>query len=124
VESRQILAIVAMFVFIAAGGLLAGLGNILFNPRSEPPRPVITSKDLRTGWVNGGFRIWVDVTVHNIGGPGTVTVAARVALGNADWDQQRTIYLQHNEEKSLTFTFTEFWGWDSERGIWDVWIVQ
>jgi len=55
--------------------LVYGLGGVMQGfQRVQPPSVRVTSKNLRTGTIGLEYVAWVDVSVHNSGGPGTVTV--------------------------------------------------
>lgn len=67
----------------------------------------ITSKYCRTGDIGLDYTAWVDVSVHNYGGAGTVTVWAKIEQGDDMWKKSEGIYLDAKGSEDLTFEFRE-----------------
>jgi len=76
-------SIVGITIVVAVMLLLVyGLGGVMQGiQRIQPPSVQVTSKNLRTGTIGLDYVAWVDVSVHNSGGPGTVTVWVEVTQG-------------------------------------------
>lgn len=111
-----IVVVVLLFVF--------GLGGIqqAFH-RTLPPDVEITSKHARTGYVGLDYTVWVDVSVHNYGGSGTVTVWVKLTQGSNEWTKSQTIYLDAKASEDLTFEFRELSFWSLESGYYSVWVT-
>ncbi len=67
--------VVIIAIFIAALPLLNNAGNQL-NQSVNPPNAVVTSTNGRTGLSGLDYIAYVDVSVHNNGGAGTVVICA------------------------------------------------
>ena len=102
-------AVVAVVVVaIAAVVLLLGAGGIQQTLQSAmPPSVTVTSENIRSGWVGLDWAVWVDASVYNSGGKGTVTVAVTVDQGSNTWTKTQSVYLDAKGSKNLTFQFLE-----------------
>ena len=120
--NKKTFAVVAI-VAVAVGLLLVGPGNIvnLFQ-RVLPPNVKVTSQYARTGLIGLDYTVWVDVSVYNSGGPGTVTVWVEVTQGESSWKKSQSVHLEPKGSKDLTFTFKEFSFWSFESGRYRVWV--
>lgn len=121
--SREAFAAVVIVFVVVIGLLLVGPGNIvnLFQ-RALPPDVEVTSNNARTGLIGLDYTLWVDVSVYNSGGPGTVTVWAKATQGSDSWEKAQSVHLEPRESKDLTFTFKEFSFWSFESGSYRVWV--
>jgi hypothetical protein len=111
-----IAALIALFVF-GFGGLQQKI------QRTLPPRVEITSKNARWGYVGLDYTMWIDVSVHNFGGAGTVVVWAEVVQGSNVWTKSQSVYLDAKESKELTFEFREVSFWSSSDCYYSVWVT-
>jgi hypothetical protein len=101
-----------------------GFGGIQYGvQRTLPPSVEITSKNARDGYIGLDYTLWIDVSVHNTGGAGTVTVWAKVTQGSNEWTKSQTIYLDAKGSKDLTFEFREISFWSLESGYYSVWVT-
>ena len=115
---------IALAVVVVIGILLVGFGPILnLVQRAQPPNVQITSKNARTGMAGLDYVVWIDVSVYNSGGMGTVTVWAKVTQGSNSWTKTQSVNLGLKETKALTFTFNEFSFWSSASGAYSVWVT-
>jgi hypothetical protein len=89
--------------------------------RTLPLKVEIISKNVRTGFIVD-YILWIDVSVHNYGGTGTVVVWVKVVQGSNEWTKSQQIYLDADELKDLTFGFREISFWSSE-GYYYVWVT-
>jgi hypothetical protein len=106
-----VLAVVVIIaVFIIALPLLNNAGNQL-NQRVNPPNAAVTSTNGRTGTSGLDYIAYVDVSVHNNGGAGTVVVWAKVQQGQNQWTKSTSIYMneQGSQDVTLTFSGVSFW---------------
>lgn len=111
-----IVIVVLLFAF-GLGGIQQGF------QRTLPPNVEVTSKNARDGYVGLDYTLWVDVSVHNYGGSGTVTVWVKVTQGSSEWTKSQTVYLDAKESKDLTFEFREISFWSSESSYYSVWVT-
>ena len=79
----------------------------------SPPDPAITSTNVRTSVEGLHYYTYVDVSVHNYGGKGTVVVWTTVSQGNKQWTKSQTVYLDERGSMNLVFSFIEPSFWDS-----------
>ncbi|MDR0767786.1 MAG: hypothetical protein LBE57_05045 [Methanosarcinales archaeon] len=85
-----------------------------------PPAAEITSRNLRTSTGIGSYIAYVDVSVHNSGGPGTVVVWATVSQDGREWTKSQSMYLDARQSRNHTFSFQEvsFWGGSVSGRVW------
>lgn len=81
-------------------------------PTPPPPDAVITSHNLRTGTSGLDYIAYVDVSVHNYGGPGTVVVWAKITQGSDQWTKSISMYMEQQGSKDVTLTFSEVGMWN------------
>ncbi len=105
-----IAVVVILAVFIVALPLLNNAGN-KFAQTVNPPNAVVTSTNIRTGNSGLDYIAYVDISVHNNGGAGTVVVWAKVTQGSNSWTKSESIYMDEKGSRDLTLTFSEasFW---------------
>jgi len=126
-EIAKIAAIVVISIIVI--GLVVGLLPTLFHVGREfgqtinPPNVEITSRSIRTGLDGLDYVAWVDVSVHNHGGPGTIVVWAEIRQGSSSWKKSMSIYLESQESRDLTFTFREVGFWTTETIYYRVWVT-
>lgn len=118
-------SIVGITIVVAVMLLLVyGLGGVMQGiQRIQPPSVQVTSKNLRTGTIGLDYVAWVDVSVHNSGGPGTVTVWAEITQGSGVWKKSQTIYLDAKGSRDLTFEFKEVGFWTTNPIYYSVWVT-
>ena len=97
----------------------------MFKPNPTNPLNVeVTNTTLRTDWVDDDYVAWIDVTIHNSGGKGLVTVYVEVhqdfGIQVATLSDSQTVAIGEGESKDLTFEFTEVG--DVAPITYDVWI--
>ena len=112
-----IVVVVMLLLVFGLGGIMQGFQRI------APPSVQVTSKNLRTGTVGLDYVAWVDVSVHNSGGPGTVTVWVEVMQGSDVWKKSQTIYLDAKGSRDLTFEFREVGFWTTNPIYYRVWVT-
>jgi FlaG/FlaF family flagellin (archaellin) len=102
--------VIILAAFIIALPLLNNAGNNLAN-KVNPPNAAVTSTNLRTGTSGLDYIAYVDVSVHNNGGAGTVVVWAKLTQGANSWTKSQSVYLDEKGSQELTLTFSEasFW---------------
>lgn len=102
--------VIILAIFIVALPSLNNAGNNLAQT-VNPPNAAITSTNLRTGNSGLDYIAYVDVSVHNNGGAGTVVVWAKLTQGSNSWTKSQSIYMDEKGSKDLTLTFSEasFW---------------
>ena len=88
----------------------------------SPPDPVVTSTNIRTSVEGLHYYTYVDVSVHNYGGNGTVVVWATVSQGDKQWTKSQSVYLDEKGSRDLMFTFIEPSFWDSSSIHSRVWV--
>jgi len=88
----------------------------------NPPNVLVTSKNCRTGNSGLDYTAWVDVSVHNYGGPGTVVVWAEITQGSSKWRKSASVYLGSQGSRDLTFTFSEVNFWTTSSIYYRVWV--
>lgn len=127
--SGEIGKIVAVAVIaIIAIALVVGLLPTIFRTGRQigetinPPNVIVTSKNCRTGNVGLDYVAWVDVSVHNDGGLGTVVVWAEVTQGSSSWKKSMSVYLDSQGSRDLTFTFNEVQFWTTQQIYYRVWV--
>ncbi len=97
---------VVIAVLVIALPLLNQTGSEIAQ-RVNPPNGQVTSQNLRTGTSGFDYIAYVDVTVYNNGGPGTVVVWAEVWQGSSHWTKSTSIYMSEKSSQSVTLTFSE-----------------
>jgi len=112
-----IVVVVMLLLVYGLGGVMQGFQRI------APPSVQVTSKNLRTGTVGLDYVAWVDVSVHNSGGPGTVTVWVEIMQGSDIWKKSQTIYLDAKGSRDLTFEFREVGFWTTNPIYYSVWVT-
>jgi hypothetical protein len=100
-----ILVLIVLVLIIGAGGIIQ-----LFR-RALPPAGDVTSQNMRTGLIGLDYTAWIDVSVHNSGGPGQITVWVEVQQGSSSWTKSQSVYLEAGGSKNLTFEFKEIEYW-------------
>lgn len=95
-----------------------------FGQTVNPPNVIITSSSVRTGNVGLDYYAWVDVAIHNNGGPGTVVVWAEVLQGSNSWKKSMPVYLDSQGSRDLTFAFSEVSFWTTANISYRVWVEQ
>lgn len=113
--------IVLIVVFALAPKLITTVEQIV--QKINPPLVIITSENARTGTVGLDYVIWIDVSVYNEGGSGTVVVWAEAGQGSSDWKKSKTIYLSSDSLRDLTFEFREIGFLTLENSYWRVWVT-
>lgn len=114
-----VVVIVLIFFFaFGLGGIQQGL------QRTLPPNVEVTSKNARTGYIGLDYTLWVDASVHNSGGAGTVTVWAKVTQGSNEWTKSQSIYLDAQGSRELTFEFKEISFWSLDSSYYSVWVTS
>jgi hypothetical protein len=127
-EIAKIAAICIVGVIVI--GLVIGFLPTIFHAGQEfgqtvnPPSVAITSRSIRTGNVGLDYYAWVDVSVHNDGGPGTVVVWAEVSQGSNSWKKSQSIYLESQGSRDLTLTFSEVGFWTFSDIYYRVWVER
>ena len=114
-----VLIIVALIVFFTLGS--GGIQQTI--QRTFPPDVQVTSQNARSGNIGFDYVQWVDASVHNSGGAGTVTVWAKVTQGSQEWTKSQSIYLDAKGSQNLTFEFREA-GLFSGGGTYSVWVTS
>ena len=93
--------------------------------RRAPPAAEITSRNFRDSTGIGTYTVFIDASVHNFGGNGTVIVWATVYQGNNQWTRSQTLHMNSRDSTNVTFTFREpsFWGGSMRYRVWveNVW---
>jgi len=86
----------------------------------EPPNATITSHNIRSDISGFHYYTYVDVSVHNYGGSGTVIVWATVTQDGREWTKSQSLYLNARESQNLKFTFIEpsLWGSTIRSQVW------
>ncbi len=110
-----VVTIIALIYAFNAGGWWRIL------QRSLPLNVKVTNTTARTGFVGSDFTVWIDVTVYNSGGQGTITVWATV-LGGGSWTKSKTINVDERQSKNITLEFMEPDSWSTSSGSYTVWI--
>lgn len=110
-----IIVLVALFLIVGTGGFIQ-----LFR-RTLPPVGEVTSQNIRTGLVGIDYTAWVDVSVHNSGGPGQITVWVEVQQGSNSWTKSQAVHLEDGGSTSLTFEFREIEFWTNNPVSYRVW---
>ena len=127
IRSKRLIvwSIVGITIVVAVILLLVyGLGGVMQGfQRIQPPSVQVTSKNLRTGTVSLDYVAWVDVSVHNSGGPGTVTVWVEIMQGSDAWKKSQTIYLDAKGSMDLSFEFREVGFWTTNPIYYRVWVT-
>lgn len=111
-----VVAVILLLVY-GVGGVMQGFQRI------QPPSVQVTSKNLRTGIVGLDYVAWVDVSVHNSGGPGTITVWVEIMQDSDVWKKSQTIYLDAKGSRDLTFEFREVGFWTTNPIYYRVWVT-
>jgi len=111
-----IVALIALFT-IGSGGIQQSI------QRTFPPDVIVTSQNSRSGNIGLDYVQWIDTSVHNSGGAGTVTVWAKVTQGSNEWTKTQSIYLDAQGSSNLTFEFREV-GLFSGGGTYSVWVTS
>jgi len=121
---KKTFAAVVIVIIVAVAIIIVGIGNIInLFQRAIPPDVEIISKSYREGFEGFDYVIYVDATVYNRGGSGTVTVWAELTQGSDSWKKTQTVHLEAKESKDLTFTFREVSFWSIEGGgTYRVWV--
>lgn len=112
-----IVVVVMLLLVFGLGGVMQGFQRI------APPSVQVTSKNLRTGTLGLDYVAWVDVSVHNSGGPGSVTIWVEVMQGSDMWKKSQTIYLDVKGSRDLTFEFREVGFWTTNPIYYRVWVT-
>jgi hypothetical protein len=110
--------ILGLVIVLVSVGLVGCTENNIINP----PNIEIISKSARTGYENLDFAVYIDTTLYNKGGDGSVTIWAKVTQGTNYWTEKQTVFLNNEETKSLTFSFPEVSFWDTSQSTYSVWI--
>jgi hypothetical protein len=103
---------IVLAIVIISGVLISNLSSLLVaenNPENtvnSAPKVEITSQNLRMQSVEEHLA-YVDASVHNNGGSGTVEIHASITDGINSLYGNETIYINKDESKDLTFTFSE-----------------
>ena len=120
--NKKIVAGITIAV-IAAVIAVALFTTFKSNP-SKPPNAAVVNAKLRTDWVNDDYVAWIDVTIHNSGGKGLVTVYVEVyqdfGIQEVTLPDSQTVAIGEGESKDLTFEFTEVG--DVVPIVYNVWI--
>jgi hypothetical protein len=113
--------VIVLAIFIVALPLLNTAGNQL-QQTVNPPNAVVTSTNGRTGTSGLDYIAYVDVSVHNNGGAGTVVVWAKVTQGSNSWTKSESIYMDEKASRDLTLTFTEVSFWNLNDIQYSAWV--
>jgi hypothetical protein len=102
--------VIILAVFVVALPLLTTAGNNIVQ-KVNPPNAVVTSTNGRTSVSGLDYIAYVDVSVHNNGGAGTVVVWARVQQGQNEWTKSVSINMGEQDSRDVTLTFSgvSFW---------------
>lgn len=73
-----------------------------------PPSVQVTSYNGRTGFVGLDATAYIDVSVNNSGGRGTVVVWAKFTQGANSWTKSQSVTLEAQQSSNLTFEFMEY----------------
>ena len=112
-------------VLSVAGCIEASPSQVTITPPKvviSPPDPVVTSSNVRTSVEGLHYYTYVDVSVHNYGGKGTVVVWATVSQGNNQWTKSQSVYLDEKGSRNLVFSFIEPSFWSSAPIYSRVWV--
>jgi len=112
-----IVVVVMLLLVYGLGGVMQGVQRV------QPPSVQVTSENVRTGNIGLDYVAWVDVSVHNSGGPGTVTVWVEITQGSDSWKKSQTIYLDAKGSRDLTFEFREVGFWTTNPISYRVWVT-
>ena len=97
-----VILIGAYFYFtMGTGGIRQAIQGTL------PPDIEITSTNTRSGAKGLDYVGYVDISVYNSGGKGTITVWVEVTQGSNSWKKTQSVYLDHQGSANLTFEFRE-----------------
>ncbi len=109
-SSRTVLKVagVALAIVVALGVLVATLPQLTGNRVNAPqqtngPPPKI--EIVNTSFRAGTDLVYVDVSLKNNGGAGTLLVHAAVGDGSNTYNKNETIHFAEQESKDTTFTF-------------------
>ena len=124
--SIVVFGIVILGIVLGVAGCIdASPSQITITPPKlviSPPDPVVTSTNVRTSVEGMHYYTYVDTSIHNYGGNGTVVVWATVSQGNKQWTKSQSVYLDEKGSKDLMFTFIEPSFWDSSSIYARVWV--
>lgn|SRR5574341_348033 len=112
-----IIAVLIALFTLGSGGIQQSI------QRTFPPDVQVTSQNARSGNIGLDYVQWVDVSVHNSGGAGTVTVWAKVTQGSSEWTKSQSVYLDAKGSQNLTFEFREVGLFDGG-GSYSVWVTS
>ena len=117
-SSLLVIAIIIIggYIFFTMGS--GGIKQAVIS--TYPPDIEITSMDTRSGSVGLDYVGYVDVSVYNKGGKGTITVWVEVTQGTNTWKKSKSVYLDYQDSANLTFEFREvtiFGSWRARAGV-------
>ena len=107
VSTSTIIVVLVLLVgayFVLTMGI-GGIGDAIQN--TLPPEIEITSSSSREGNIGLDYVGYVDVSVYNSGGKGTITVWVEVTQGSNSWKKTQSIFLENQGSADLTFEFRE-----------------
>jgi len=105
---KKVAVVIGVLVILVAIVFLVGPGTIKQTvERVQPPNVEVTSHNARSGFEGLDYVVYVDVSVYNQGGPGTVTVWAEVTQGGKTFKKAQSIHLESRESRDLTLKFKE-----------------
>lgn len=121
------IAVIVIIAIIVLGIIYGLLPRIIHVGRElgetvNPTNVEITSRNIRTGNIGLDYVAWVDVSIHNKGGPGTVVVWAEVTQGSNSWKKSMSNYLDSQQSRDLTFTFRKIGFWTTKSIHYRVWV--
>jgi hypothetical protein len=125
-EAAKVMA-VAVVAIIVVGFTIGILPKITetgkqFSVVINPPNAIVTSKNCRTGMKGLDYIAWIDVSIHNDGGAGTVVVWVQVTQGSRRWTKSQSLYLGSQASRDLTLAFNEIGFWTTNSIYYIVWV--
>ena len=100
-----ILLIVGIGILAIAIFGVGGIGDLV--KRIKPPNVEITTAEARRALEGWDHVVYVDVSVHNHGGSGTVVIWCEITQGDQSWKKSKNIHLDLKESRDLNFRFSE-----------------
>lgn len=121
-SAALLMVIILIFAILSS---LGGISGVQYGIQRVvlPPNVQVTSKNARSGMIGLDYTVYVDVSVHNSGGAGTVTVWVSVTQGSSQWTKSQMTRLEPRESRDLTFVFREVGFWSSRGWSYRVWIT-
>lgn len=126
-RTKKLIAILIVVSVVVIACLIAFLPNLLKTGNqtgqvSGSPNVAIVSKDFR---FSHGI-LYVDVIVHNSGGPGTACITAEASMDSGSYlTYSQVVFLASQESQNVTFCFSSTGGmgnWVAEDRYYSTWI--